>query len=248
MRLAALYDIHGNLPALEAVLRDVRSAGVDAIVCGGDVVPGPMPREVLEVLLNLEVPTTFICGNGDREVLAIRAGSTSGRFPETIRRSILWSSEQLDDESVRAMSTWLPDARVAAGSLGDVLFCHATPRSDTQIFLRTTAEEPLLPIFDAARAPVIICGHTHMQFDRTIGKTRVANAGSVGMSFQGRGAYWLLLGKNIEFRCTTYDFERAATRIRATRYPQAEEFAERNVLNPPSEAETIAAFSKYEIR
>ena len=60
MRVAALYDIHGNLPALEAVLQDIRHAAVDQVVVGGDVLPGPMQRETLTSLLDLDVPVQFI--------------------------------------------------------------------------------------------------------------------------------------------------------------------------------------------
>ena len=87
-----------------------------------------------------------------------------------------------------------------------------------------------------------------MQFDRMIGTIRVINAGSVGMPFQEAGAYWLLFGPDIELRHTYYDFNNAAERIRATKYPQAEDFAARNVLRPPSEKETLQAFAKVELR
>jgi diadenosine tetraphosphatase ApaH/serine/threonine PP2A family protein phosphatase len=131
-----------------------------------------------------------------------------------------------------------------------VLFCHATPRNDTEIFTRQTTEEKLRPIFDAAGAPLVICGHTHMQFDRTIGDVRVVNAGSVGMPFGATGAYWLLLGptaRDLDLRRTQYDLAAAAGRIRATAYPQADEFATRNVLDPPSEAAILDAFSRAEL-
>ena len=75
MPVAAIYDIHANLPALEAVLQDVRRADVDQVVIGGDVVPGPMPRETIECLLDLDIPVQFIQGNGDREVHARMAGT-----------------------------------------------------------------------------------------------------------------------------------------------------------------------------
>ena len=247
MRIAALYDIHGNLPALEAVLRDIRAARVDLVVSGGDIVPGPMPREVLASLLNLEMPVHFIQGNGDREVLAVRAGANTGRFPESLRPLMEWTAGQLDDESARVVSGWPPSLRMRMWPLGFVFFCHATPRNDTEIFTRFTAEERLLPIFEPLHAAVVVCGHTHMQFDRRVGSTRVVNAGSVGMPFQEPGAYWLLLGDEIELRHTTYDLEAAAERIRGTAYPQAREFAERHVLHPPSERETTEAYSKFEL-
>ena len=132
--------------------------------------------------------------------------------------------------------------------LGDVLFCHATPRNDTEIFTRLTPEERLLPVFQDVEASLVVCGHTHMQFDRRVGRLRVVNAGSVGMPFQAPGAYWLLLGPDIELRRTPYDLEDAARRIRATAYPQAEDFAANNVLTTPSETDTLQAFGRAELK
>ena len=87
-----------------------------------------------------------------------------------------------------------------------------------------------------------------MQFDRSIGRIRVVNAGSVGMPFQDPGAYWLLLGPDVQLRRTSYDLAAAAERIRATKYPQAEEFAARNVLQPPSERAILEMFSQAELK
>ena len=85
-----------------------------------------------------------------------------------------------------------------------------------------------------------------MQFDRTLGKIRIVNAGSVGMPFGKPGAYWLLLGPDVQLRHTPYDLASAAERIRDTAYPQAEEFAE-GVLQPPSEEAMLAAFAPFEL-
>ena len=122
-----------------------------------------------------------------------------------------------------------------------MLFCHATPQSDTPIFTRLTAEERLVPLFDTTGADVVVCGHTHMQFDRMVGSVRVVNAGSVGMPFGDAGADWLLLGPDLQLQRTAYDLSSAAERIRATSYPQAEEFAARSVLQPPAEQEMLDA-------
>jgi predicted phosphodiesterase len=79
MRLAALYDIHGNLPALEAVLQELHQAEVDQVVVGGDVVPGPLPRETLACLLHFAIPVQFIHGNGEVAVLQDMAGEEPNR-------------------------------------------------------------------------------------------------------------------------------------------------------------------------
>jgi putative phosphoesterase len=248
MRVAAIYDIHGNLPALEAVLADIRKAKVDHVVVGGDVLPGPMPRETLARLLELDIPVQFIVGNGDRVVREQMAGRESSEVPEQFREVIRWNAQQLRPEDERMLASWPKTARVQIAGLGDVLFCHATPRNDTEIFTRLTSEDRLVPVFEGVDVPVVVCGHTHMQFERRIGRTRVVNAGSVGMPFQDPGAYWLLLGPDVQLRHTAYDLANAAERIRATAYPQAEDFAARNVLQPPSEASILEMFSQAELK
>ena len=247
-RIAAIYDIHGNLPALEAVLQDIRRAEVDQIVVGGDVLPGPMPRETLACLLNLGLPVQFIQGNGEREVLAVMAGEETGAVPEQFREVMRWNAGQLGPEDKQLLVSWPKTVQVEIGGVGEVLFCHATPRSDTEVFTRLTPEDRLLPIFAGLNVPLVVCGHTHMQFDRRIGRVRVVNAGSVGMPFGEPGAYWLLLGPNVQLRHTSYDLTKAAERIRATSYPQAEEFAAKNILRPLSEEGTLEAFAKVELR
>jgi putative phosphoesterase len=248
MRVAALYDVHGNLPALEAVLQEIRQAEIDQVVVGGDVVLGPMPGEALERLLDLDIPVQLIRGNCDRDVLAQRAGIEAGALPEPVREVVRWVAQRLGPEHERSMALWPETLRVDIPGLGEVLFCHATPRNDTEIFTRLTPEEVLLPVFGGLDVPVVVCGHTHMQFDRTIGRVRVVNAGSVGMPFGEPGADWLLLGPDVQLRHTSYDLTSAAERIRNTAYPQAQDFAARNVLQPPSEGEMLALFARAELK
>jgi putative phosphoesterase len=239
MRVAALYDIHANLPALEAVLLEIRQAEVDRVVVGGDVLPGPMPRETLECLLDVGLPVQFIRGNGDREVIA-----PTGAFPAQFTEVMRWNAAQLSPELARVLASWPETFRMEIPGLGEVLFCHATPRSDTELFTRLTPEDSLRPAFEGLSGSLVICGHTHMQFDRTIGGVRVVNAGSVGMPFGEAGAYWLLLGPSVQLRHTPYDLTKAAERVRATSYPQAQEFAARNILQPPTEEAMLETFAR----
>ena len=242
--IAALYDIHGNLPALDAVLDDVRRSGVEHIVVGGDVVPGPMPRETIDRLTGLDLPVEFIHGNGDRIVRASMDGVVPAEVPVPFRDVIQWSASQLDSAHATVLSSWPPTLRVHVAGIGNVLFCHATPQNDRDIFTRLTPEDRVLSMFGSVDADLVVCGHTHMQFERTVGTVRVVNAGSVGVPFGEPGAYWLLLGPGIELRHTPYDLDRAADRVRATTYPKAEEFATQNILRPPSEATMLAAFAR----
>jgi Calcineurin-like phosphoesterase superfamily domain len=153
MRVAAIYDIHANLPALEAVLGDIQQAKVDQIVVGGDVLPGPMPRETLEVLLALSIPMRFIYGNGERAVLELRAGRDPVTVPEPYRAIVRWNAEQLDGEHERVLSSWPKTIHTAMDGLGEALFCHATPRNENEIFTRQTAEARLFPSWQDSTCP-----------------------------------------------------------------------------------------------
>jgi diadenosine tetraphosphatase ApaH/serine/threonine PP2A family protein phosphatase len=248
MLIAALYDVHANLPALEAVLLEITSSKVDHIVIGGDVLPGPMPREAVARLADLQCPMKFIQGNGEVAVLDCVAGKTP-RVPEQYQSTLRWVAEQIPADQEQWISSWPKTLRMSVSGLGEVLFCHATPRDENEIFIESTAEDVLLPIFVGAKADLVICGHTHIQFERTIGKTRVANAGSVGMPFGEPGADWLLLSTSgIEFRHTSYDLREAAEQVRRTHYPQSEEFAGRSILQPPSKEEMLKVFARAEIK
>lgn len=248
MRVAAIYDIHGNLPALESVLEEIRRMGVDQVVVGGDVLPGPMPCETLDCLLSFNSPMKFILGNGDRVVLAQMAGVEPDEVSEPFRAAIRWNAQQLAPRHQRALSEWPTTVQLEVLGLGSVLFCHATPRNDTEIFTRETRESQIMPVLQGVSASIVVCGHTHMQFDRTVRGTRIVNAGSVGMPFGEPGAYWLLLGPGVELRRSGYDLLAAARRIEETHYPQALEFATRNVLQPPTEAAMLEAFAPLELK
>jgi predicted phosphodiesterase len=248
-RVAALYDIHGNLPALEAVLDEVRRERVDHVVVGGDVL-GPMQGGTLGRLSALDVPVDCVHGNAERVVLAHMAGGDISEVPERYRGVIHWCADRLDARHRSWIAGWPSTCRIDIGGLGQVLFCHATPRNDVECFTRLTPEDRLVPIFTERDAAVVVCGHTHVPFDRMVGGVRVVNAGSVGAPFsQPAGAYWLLLGgeQGIELRRTDYDFTKAAEAVRQTGFPLAEEVAVRYILNPPTEAETLQMFAKAEL-
>jgi putative phosphoesterase len=246
MKIAALYDIHGNLPALEAVLAEVREAGVDLVVVGGDVVPGPMAAACMVALAALETPTACIAGNGERDVAAVAKGESVDRVPEAFRPLVEWAARSLSAEQLSEIGSWPTTISFPVPRIGDVLFCHATPRDDNEIFTRRTSEAALRPVFEPTGAELVVCGHTHMQFDRQVGAVRVVNAGSVGMPFGEPGAWWLLIdGGHVNLRHTPYDVGAAAERIAASGYPWPERF---EIERPPSEETMLAIFKAAEIR
>ncbi len=247
-RVAALYDIHGNLPALEAALRDVARAHVDLVLIGGDVVPGPMVRACLAALRALPVPVLGIRGNGEREVLALAHGAPASSIPEAYRAVIEWCSTQLTADDATMLAAWPATRALTIEGLGEVLFCHATPQSDSAIFTRETSEAALQPVFAMTAAPVVVCGHTHMPFDRVVGRTRVVNAGSVGMPFGDPRACWLLLGPGVEQRRVAIDAELTARRVRETDYPGAAQFVDSYVLGTPDERAMLDRFARLPLR
>ncbi len=242
-RVAALYDIHGNLPALDAVLKEIARARVDLIVVGGDVFPGPMAVESLEMLLSLQTRAAFIRGNGDREVLAARNGTATATLPATVQAALRWCGSTISDPLAEIMREWPLTLTCSIAGLGEVLFCHATPHDDTTIITRRTPEEEVTRHIAGRDERTIVCGHTHIQYDRSIGATRLLNAGSVGMPFGAAGADWLLLGPDIAMRHTDYDLEAAAERVRQSGYPEAESFAATSILAPPAAATMLDRFT-----
>lgn len=243
MKVAAVYDIHGNLPALEAVLEEIDALEVNQIVVGGDVVLGPMSRECLDRLLSCKIPIQFIKGNCEIAVLEEMDKGYQGSLPQSVVEDIRWTARQLLPRHQKEMLNWPMTVTFRMNGLGKILFCHATPENENENFTKLTPEEKLLPIFSDVNAEVVVCGHTHMQFDRRIGTKRVINAGSVGMPFGKPGAYWLLIDSDINFRHVVYNARQAVTRVRNTTYPHAEQFAEGSILNPPSEESMLKLFS-----
>jgi putative phosphoesterase len=246
MKIAAIYDIHGNFPALEAVLAEIEQSQVDLLLVGGDVAAGPIPCETLERLMKLGKQAVFIRGNADREVVACFDGAmqTSNPFA-TAQEPIRWTAQQLDRKHRDFLASFVEQAVFDVDGLGDVLFCHGSPRSDEEIITSATSEDRLRPMLINVKQDVVVCGHTHMQFDRLSNGIRIVNAGSVGMPYAERlGAYWALFGSDVEMRHTNYDFELAANLIRQTGFPGAQEFADENVLKLPTATEATEVFER----
>ncbi|MBA2286269.1 MAG: metallophosphoesterase family protein [Ktedonobacteraceae bacterium] len=251
MKIAALYDIHGNLPALNALLEELKEVQPDMIVVGGDIISGPMPGQTLKRLSQFAAQMRSIRGNADREVVMMFDSQPFNRrympAPSEKEREVMrWVAEQLTP-SQRDFLAELPEQlEVQVEGLGRVLFCHATVRNDEELFTPITPEKQLSIIFSNIEQEIVVCGHTHIQFELRVGNRLILNAGSVGMPYADQpGAYWLLLSpEGYEFRCTTYDGEAAAQEILASGYPQAQEFAENNVLKMPTSAEATAHFER----
>jgi predicted phosphodiesterase len=234
VRVAALYDIHGNAPALEAALADVPDdAGV---VIGGDIASGYEPVRTLELLDALGERAHWIRGNADRA-----QHETEGVWP----RRRVWTNERIGAERA-AWLEGLPEAvTLDVEGLGATLFCHGSPRSDEESITRVTSDLRLATILAGVEEKTIVCGHTHQQFDRRLGELRVVNAGSVGMPYEGRpGAYWVLLGPDVEHRRSDYDTALAAKEMRSSGYPEPDELIELLFDKPPDPQDVADYFEQ----
>lgn len=233
MRVAALYDVHGNWPALAAVLDEVDAIGVDAIVVGGDVASGPFPVETLDALRARDA--WFVRGNADR-VLDLRGANTG----EAWVRARHWVAERLGAERL-AFLAGLPLDLTLELELGPVRFCHGAPGSDELAITRLTPDERLRGLLAGVDELFVVCGHTHVQFDRSVDGIRVVNAGSVGAPYEAEpAAYWALLDADVELRRTDYDLAAALEAIAATEYPRAAE-ASTYLLPDPDRPDRLSA-------
>jgi predicted phosphodiesterase len=235
VRVAALYDIHGNLPALEAVLAEVEAAAPDLVVVGGDVVAGPLPGETLERLVALGDRVRWVMGNADRMVIeAYDRGGRPADPEDAIDRLDAWVARQLTQAQRDRLAAFEPLVRADVDGLGPVLFCHGSPRSDEEIITVVSPDERLAPILDGVAEETVVCGHTHHQFDRRARGRRVLNAGSVGRPYEDEpAAYWLWLGPDAELRRTDYDVAAAVERMRASGLPEVDELMLRESLLEP---------------
>ncbi len=236
-RVAALYDIHGNLPALEAVLEALAAHQPDLIVIGGDALSGPCPLATLGRLEELPTAVSWLQGNCERAMVEAFDGV---RDPSRHAMDT-WSASCLDRAARDRMAHWPKNVVVEVVGLGRVHFCHGSPRSDSEMLTVRTPESRLAAALHGVPEAIVVCGHTHMRFERTIGAQRVLNAGSVGMPYGAPGAHWLLLGPAVRPMTTQYDRRAAREVIRHSGWLGAADFAEA-VLNPPSAEEALDAF------
>jgi predicted phosphodiesterase len=229
-RVAALFDVHGNLPALEAVLAEVSREPVDLAVFGGDLVWGPWPAETLALAQSLGARARFLHGNC--ETLVSTGASTAHR----------WARGRLTRAQLDTIASWPRTLSIEIEGLGPTLFCHATPRSEEEILTPESPVEAWSGALAGIPERTVVCGHTHLPFDRTVAGVRVVNPGSVGAPTVRPAAWWAVLGPDVRLRVTEYDTEAAIAA--ASRHLPDTRGLVYWLRHPPSYEERVATLTR----
>jgi putative phosphoesterase len=227
-RVTALADVHGNAPALEAVLAEVERNTPDLIVFCGDLTWGSLPQETLALVRALEIPARFVRGNGDRAVGVDLEGRGG------------WMASMHTTDDLAFLASFEPTVRVDVDVLGATCFSHGSPRSDEECVTEQTAAERVRDFMAGIDAEVVVTGHVHVSYDRVVDGVRLVGPGSVGLPYEDPPgtARWALLGPDVELRRTKYDVEEAVARMRATDDPRVEVIVEL-MLQPPARDDVI---------
>ena len=237
MKVLALADIHGNLPALRAVLAQLDGEPVDAIVVCGDTAAGPLVQPALELLAARAEPVHWVRGNGERETVdrfdgVVPANATS--------EWAIWTAGTIERRWRDAMAGWPPSLE-----LDGVCYCHGTPRSDEEILTRATPVGVIAAALAGSPGRLVVGGHTHQQFVRELPDgRRLANAGSVGVPYEGRaGAFWMLVEDGVpRAREIAYDVPRAVTELHESGFPDLDGMLDAALLLPVDPDWTAAFF------
>jgi putative phosphoesterase len=228
LRAAVLSDVHGNATALAAVLAELERERPDLVVFGGDLTWGAQPAETYRLASAVE-NGLFVRGNADRAVLE--------GVDESER--VRWMQERHSAEMRAFLASFSEQYSVEIDGLGAVRFCHGSPRTDEECVTPETPEERVRELTAAIDERVLVTAHVHIQFDREVAGVRSVNPGSVGLPYEGRpGAYWALLGPEVELRRTEYDVGEAVAAYREGGFPNGEQMAQL-LLEPPTRAEVI---------
>jgi putative phosphoesterase len=236
-RIVVLADIHGVLPALEAVLAEPDVAAADVIVLAGDIASGPQPVETLDLLVGLGDRAVWVRGNADRELVEMARGSFEGDPPDEISP---WAAARLRADQVELLAG-LP----TTVTIGDTLFCHATPRDDEEMVLVDSPISRWADVLSGVPQEIrtVVCGHTHMPFARQVDRRLVVNAGSVGMPYGAPGASWALLTPSgVQLRRTALDPTAADRLASDSAYPGIESWLDEYLRSNYSDTEALEAF------
>ena len=246
-RVAVLADVHCVVPALAAVLAEPDVANADVVVLAGDVTVGPQPERTIDLITGLGERVLWVSGNCERETVGLARGTRTADDPELAFAA--WGAARLRPDQVDLLESLPKTATLTIRGLGEVLFCHATPRDDEEFVLVDSTIARWKAVLDGIPETVttVVCGHTHMPFVRLVDRLVCVNPGSVGMPYGTSGAHWALLGGSdgpaIQLRRTRYDTGEAEHAIRAEcDFPGIDEWITDYLRHQVSDVEALAVF------
>ena len=231
MRLAVFSDIHSNILALNKVLADIEKQNCNAVYCLGDLVGyGPRPNEVIEVITNRGIPT--VMGNYDDGVGYDRGDCgcayITNEEKQNGHKSIEWTTKRITDYNKRKLRD-LHDNIILQVEEKKVLLVHGSPRRINEYLYEDRPEKNLSRMLSAVGTDVLVCGHTHRPYHRTVDGVHIINDGSVGKPKDGdnRACYAIIEISeevSVEFRRVTYPIKKVSMEIVQYGLPRA--FAE----------------------
>jgi len=235
-RVAVISDVHGNVPALSAVLADIAGSNVDLIVSCGDLTWGAEPDHTAAMVR--EAGAVLVRGNACRAALELAAGTRQpGRETEH------WMLAHHGPETIALLESSVFTTVVEVEGLGEVRFCHGSPRKDVEVVTPGTPEERIRELSAGIEEKILVTGHTHLQFDRIVGGIRSINAGSVGLPYHLGSpgtAYWAVLDADgVHLRQSSYDVDEAIRAYHDNGHPLAGKLAQM-LTEPPTPDEIIA--------
>jgi putative phosphoesterase len=232
VRVGLIADLHGNLPALDAVLAELERDGLDELVCLGDVAVGPQPAATLERVRGLGCPV--VLGNWDAWFVD-GFPRLEGELNEKLLEMGAWWASQLSDDQRHYIRSFRPSHQVSLGDGASLLCFHGSPRSNDDMILATTPDPDLERMLAGAQDTVLAGGHTHLPLLRRHLGSLLVNPGSVGLPFRHqpgpvRMARWAEYGVvtseggsiGVDLRRATYDVAAFLELARSTGMPHAD--------------------------
>ncbi|MFW6091541.1 MAG: metallophosphoesterase family protein, partial [Actinomycetota bacterium] len=243
-----LSDVHGVLPAVEAVLDEPDVRAADRIVLTGDIAAGPLPVETLDLLASLGDRVVWVRGNADRELVTLARGGETA-IPDPV---VPWAAGELRPDQVARLDSLPHPVTIDVDGFGRVLFCHGTPRDDDEVVLVDSSLRRWAAVFSGVDDAVqtVVCGHTHMPFQRLVDRRLVVNPGSVGMPYGRPGPHWALLRNGVaQLRHTRVDADAMADHVLArSGYRGIAEWVDFYVRRAASDAEAIEVMGRRDGR
>ncbi|MEK6753647.1 MAG: metallophosphoesterase family protein [Chloroflexota bacterium] len=236
MRIAFISDIHGNFTALQAVIADIKTQGVDLIICLGDTVSlGPQPREALEALRSFN--GIYIKGNHDEAILAPEQAGQH-EITQHLIPDLYWCRERLTSDDLEFIKSFKNTHELIFPNGVQLLAFHGSPLSRTDIIQATTPPEMLDKYFAGQTASVFIGGHSHIQMHRRYGKKLILNSGSIGNAFEFSfspgnpprllpWAEYTIIGQSgdsfdVDLRRVTFDIDKLVNTVKESGLPGAD--------------------------